>query len=163
MPRPLLDSVKNGRSFAASERQFCRGRTRTPSAANLPRDSVYLDISNFKSQISFRAEGHRHRSDGRAVEGSEATAKLPRPRAGPGGRRCRCLRQPAFPLAFIIDALKTFFRLIWYNNDVDFQVTSLVRRWQAQKQPSTKPIARIASAKGSWWDDREPPSKGLLD
>ena len=25
--------------------------------------------------------------------------KLPRPRAGPGGRRCRCLRQPAFPLA----------------------------------------------------------------
>ena len=31
------------------------------------------------------------------------------------------------------------------------------------KQLSTKPIARIASAKGSWWDDREPPSRGLLD
>ena len=31
------------------------------------------------------------------------------------------------------------------------------------KQLSTKPIARIGSAKGSWWDDREPPSKGLLD
>ncbi len=31
------------------------------------------------------------------------------------------------------------------------------------KQLSTKPIARIASAKGSWWDEREPPSKGLLD
>ena len=31
------------------------------------------------------------------------------------------------------------------------------------KQLSTKPIARIGSAKGSWWDDREPPSKGVLD
>jgi len=31
------------------------------------------------------------------------------------------------------------------------------------KQLSTKPIAKVASAKGSWWDDREPPSKGLLD
>ena len=31
------------------------------------------------------------------------------------------------------------------------------------KQLSTKPIARIASAKGSWWDDSEPPSKGVLD
>ena len=31
------------------------------------------------------------------------------------------------------------------------------------KQLSTKPIARVASAKGSWWDDKEPPSKGVLD
>ena len=31
------------------------------------------------------------------------------------------------------------------------------------KQLSTKPIARISSAKGSWWDDSEPPSKGVLD
>ena len=31
------------------------------------------------------------------------------------------------------------------------------------KQLSTKPIARISAAKGSWWDDAEPPSKGLLD
>jgi len=31
------------------------------------------------------------------------------------------------------------------------------------KQLSTKPIARVASAKGSWWDDSEPPSKGVLD
>ena len=31
------------------------------------------------------------------------------------------------------------------------------------KQLTTKPIARIGSAKGSWWDDREPPSKGVLD
>ena len=31
------------------------------------------------------------------------------------------------------------------------------------KQLSTKPIARISSAKGSWWDETEPPSKGLLD
>ena len=31
------------------------------------------------------------------------------------------------------------------------------------KQLSTKPIARIASAKGSWWDESEPPSKGVLD
>ena len=31
------------------------------------------------------------------------------------------------------------------------------------KQLTTKPIARIASAKGSWWDDKEPPSKGVLD
>ena len=31
------------------------------------------------------------------------------------------------------------------------------------KQLSTKPIARISSAKGSWWDESEPPSKGLLD
>ena len=31
------------------------------------------------------------------------------------------------------------------------------------KQLSTKPIARISSAKGSWWDDAEPPSKGVLD
>lgn len=31
------------------------------------------------------------------------------------------------------------------------------------KQLSTKPIARISSAKGSWWNDAEPPSKGLLD
>ncbi len=31
------------------------------------------------------------------------------------------------------------------------------------KQLSTKPIARISSSKGSWWDDSEPPSKGVLD
>ncbi len=31
------------------------------------------------------------------------------------------------------------------------------------KQLTTKPIARISSAKGSWWDDKEPPSKGVLD
>ncbi len=31
------------------------------------------------------------------------------------------------------------------------------------KQLTTKPIARISSAKGSWWDDKEPPSKGILD
>ena len=31
------------------------------------------------------------------------------------------------------------------------------------KQLSTKPIARISSAKGSWWDESEPPSKGVLD
>jgi len=31
------------------------------------------------------------------------------------------------------------------------------------KQLTTKPIARIASSKGSWWDESEPPSKGILD
>ena len=31
------------------------------------------------------------------------------------------------------------------------------------KQLSTKPIAKIASAPGSWWDEKEPRSKGLLD
>ena len=31
------------------------------------------------------------------------------------------------------------------------------------KQLSTKPIARVASAKGAWWDESEPPSKGVLD
>ena len=31
------------------------------------------------------------------------------------------------------------------------------------KQLSTKPIARVSSAKGSWWDDKETPSKGVLD
>ena len=31
------------------------------------------------------------------------------------------------------------------------------------KQLSTKPIARVSSSKGSWWDDKEPPSKGVLD
>lgn len=31
------------------------------------------------------------------------------------------------------------------------------------KQLSTKPIARISSSKGSWWDDKEAPSKGVLD
>ena len=31
------------------------------------------------------------------------------------------------------------------------------------KQLSTKPIARIASAKASWWDEKEPASKGVLD
>lgn len=31
------------------------------------------------------------------------------------------------------------------------------------KQLTTKPIARAAFAKGGWWDDREPLSKGVLD
>ena len=31
------------------------------------------------------------------------------------------------------------------------------------KQLSSKPIARVSSSKGSWWDDSEPPSKGVLD
>ncbi|MBP5286055.1 MAG: DNA topoisomerase IV subunit A [Kiritimatiellae bacterium] len=31
------------------------------------------------------------------------------------------------------------------------------------KQLTTKPIARISSSKGSWWDESEPPSKGILD
>jgi len=31
------------------------------------------------------------------------------------------------------------------------------------KQLSTKPIARVAGSKGTWWDDAEPPSKGVLD
>ena len=31
------------------------------------------------------------------------------------------------------------------------------------KQLSTKPIAKISSTKGSWWDEAEPPSKGVLD
>ena len=31
------------------------------------------------------------------------------------------------------------------------------------KQLTTKPIARISSSKGSWWNDAEPPSKGVLD
>ena len=31
------------------------------------------------------------------------------------------------------------------------------------KQLSTKPIARISGAKGAWWDDKEPKSKGVLD
>ena len=31
------------------------------------------------------------------------------------------------------------------------------------KQLSTKPIARIGGSKGSWWDDHEPLSKGVLD
>ena len=31
------------------------------------------------------------------------------------------------------------------------------------KQLTTKPIARIASAKGAWWDNDEPLSKGVLD
>lgn len=31
------------------------------------------------------------------------------------------------------------------------------------KQLSTKPIARISSSKGSWWDESAPPSKGVLD
>ena len=31
------------------------------------------------------------------------------------------------------------------------------------KQLTTKPIARASFSKGSWWDDREPPSKGVLD
>jgi len=40
----------------------------------------------------------------------------------------------------------------------------LIRSASARgKQLTTKPIARIASAKGSWWDESEPPSKGVLD
>ena len=40
----------------------------------------------------------------------------------------------------------------------------LIRSASARgKQLTTKPIARIGSAKGSWWDDSEPPSKGVLD
>ena len=31
------------------------------------------------------------------------------------------------------------------------------------KQLTTKPIARISSSKGSWWDDSAVPSKGVLD
>ena len=31
------------------------------------------------------------------------------------------------------------------------------------KQLTTKPIAKVSGAKGSWWDDSEPPSKGVLD
>ena len=31
------------------------------------------------------------------------------------------------------------------------------------KQLSTKPLAKIACTKLSWWDDSEPPSKGILD
>ena len=31
------------------------------------------------------------------------------------------------------------------------------------KQLTTKPIARVSSSKGSWWDDKEAPSKGILD
>ena len=31
------------------------------------------------------------------------------------------------------------------------------------KQLTTKPIARVSGAKGSWWDDSETPSKGVLD
>ena len=31
------------------------------------------------------------------------------------------------------------------------------------KQLTSKPIARVSGAKGSWWDDAEPPSKGVLD
>ncbi|MBR1920517.1 MAG: DNA topoisomerase IV subunit A, partial [Kiritimatiellae bacterium] len=31
------------------------------------------------------------------------------------------------------------------------------------KQLTTKPIARVSGAKGSWWDESEPPSKGVLD
>ena len=40
----------------------------------------------------------------------------------------------------------------------------LIRTASAKgRQLTTKPIARIASAKGSWWSDSEPPSKGVLD
>ncbi|MBR4259051.1 MAG: DNA topoisomerase IV subunit A [Kiritimatiellae bacterium] len=31
------------------------------------------------------------------------------------------------------------------------------------KQLTTKAIARVSGTKGSWWDDSEPPSKGVLD
>ncbi len=31
------------------------------------------------------------------------------------------------------------------------------------KQLTTKPIARVSGSKGSWWDEKEAPSKGVLD
>ncbi len=31
------------------------------------------------------------------------------------------------------------------------------------KQLTTKPIARASFSKGAWWDEKEPPSKGILD
>ena len=31
------------------------------------------------------------------------------------------------------------------------------------KQLTTKPIAKVSGTKGSWWDDKEPASKGVLD
>ena len=31
------------------------------------------------------------------------------------------------------------------------------------KQLTTKPIAKVSGSKGSWWDDKETPSKGILD
>ena len=31
------------------------------------------------------------------------------------------------------------------------------------KQLTTKPIARVSGVKGTWWDDKEAPSKGVLD
>ncbi len=31
------------------------------------------------------------------------------------------------------------------------------------KQLTTKPIAKVSDKKGAWWDDAEPPSKGILD
>ncbi|MCR5414373.1 MAG: DNA topoisomerase IV subunit A [Kiritimatiellae bacterium] len=31
------------------------------------------------------------------------------------------------------------------------------------KQLTTKPIARVSGTKGSWWDEKESPSKGVLD
>ena len=31
------------------------------------------------------------------------------------------------------------------------------------KQLTTKPIARVSGTKGTWWDDKEPASKGVLD
>ena len=31
------------------------------------------------------------------------------------------------------------------------------------KQLTTKPIARVSGTKGTWWDDGETPSKGVLD
>ena len=84
MPRPLLDSVKNGHSFAASKEAVLPWPYAHPVSSE---PAKRFCISGYlKSQISFQAEGHGRRSDGRAVEGSEATAKLPRPRAGPCGR-----------------------------------------------------------------------------
>ena len=32
-----------------------------------------------------------------------------------------------------------------------------------RKQLTTKPIAKVSGTKGSWWDDKEPASKGVLD
>ena len=47
---------------------------------------------------------------------------------------------------------------------VELQDVVMIRTAGAKgKQLTTKPIARIASSKGSWWDDAEPPSKGVLD
>ena len=55
-------------------------------------------------------------------------------------------------------------RLNSATGKLEDQDVVLIRSASARgKQLTTKPIARIASAKGSWWDESEPPSKGVLD